>query len=928
MVVAFEDKLAPVKKRPRLSLKSNRKNTPAAGCVPSTADEANKCLYGEPKLQSINEEECNGIGDIDEDVQQEVSRESESCIPVEESLVPPVASLVNLGNTCFLNSVLQVLRYTPRFMTCLIDLFKNIVVVEKAAKEKLLKEGPPDEESETNEDGKLSMELVKCLYQLYKDMERHEDRYSEMASADVSSMAVKPNKILDIIREFNPMFEGNFQHDAQELLRCLLCYLADAEKAWSKKHEEVKSYIPVAKPQPKMNHIMKQFLTACEKPKIKSEPKTPNKDLLDEIHTIGEIKTENGDIKPLEGNLMKKTNGSMPDVELKKDGVEELVRRRGRPSKKKRKLEIPLSTKEPNHNPSLKSDSSQPGISTMFSKSEQPRRRLGMQRVVVRPSTNPTQLPQTNLTDINNNEDLNHDHNNNENALPSRNMLRCRSYEALPNPSKSYLVSPMNRCCKTKRLQLKLEKCDSVCNSPLKSVNATHAMKSLNSMKEMNNLSPIANCQIQVNGKDLIGSLNPGSAKRKMCFNDDEENPIDSITNAISETFSLKPHSKTIELSPSTSKTNGCFSKSPLPIIQSPRNRRSATPDNTPTKWSRCERARSQSPNILSVSPRRQSPRLNKKLQDSASLSTSSELYMKVSPGMSSLAKRKVNFSENPASCAHKMSMRPCVSPLRSPKKSPGKEKGTNCDFVEKLFQGTMMLKTKCMECEFAKERQEDFQDVSVPLRREKEDVDSDEDETDKDGVDDSCLSKLMSAFSEVERLREDNKYFCENCFRYVEAERSLHYEVLPDVLTLHLKRFSASDRLFGNLCKINDHISIPLTLPCLQYQCPRSCRKPNHTYSLYGIVTHAGTTITSGHYLSYVKVRSNDMDNIKMYSDGPNSHLMDHSSKHSVAWYECDDEAIRIFSDEEFREKLTGKEASLMGTPYVLFYQRQSMKV
>lgn len=26
------------------------------------------------------------------------------------------------------------------------------------------------------------------------------------------------------------MFEGNMQHDAQELLRCLLCYLEDAEE--------------------------------------------------------------------------------------------------------------------------------------------------------------------------------------------------------------------------------------------------------------------------------------------------------------------------------------------------------------------------------------------------------------------------------------------------------------------------------------------------------------------------------------------------------------------------------------------------------------------------------------------------------------------------------------------------------------------------
>lgn len=57
----------------------------------------------------------------------------------------------------------------------------------------------------------------------------------------------------------------------------------------------------------------------------------------------------------------------------------------------------------------------------------------------------------------------------------------------------------------------------------------------------------------------------------------------------------------------------------------------------------------------------------------------------------------------------------------------------------------------------------------------------------------DSCLRKLMFAFTEVERLRDDNKYFCDTCLSHVEAERSLHYQGLPNILTLHLKRFSTS---------------------------------------------------------------------------------------------------------------------------------------
>jgi hypothetical protein len=42
-----------------------------------------------------------------------------------------------------------------------------------------------------------------------------------------------------------------------------------------------------------------------------------------------------------------------------------------------------------------------------------------------------------------------------------------------------------------------------------------------------------------------------------------------------------------------------------------------------------------------------------------------------------------------------------------------------------------------------------------------------------------TSLPKLMKSFSEVERLKGDNKYFCDNCNQLTEAERSLHYNVV-----------------------------------------------------------------------------------------------------------------------------------------------------
>ena len=57
-----------------------------------------------------------------------------------------------------------------------------------------------------------------------------------------------------------------------------------------------------------------------------------------------------------------------------------------------------------------------------------------------------------------------------------------------------------------------------------------------------------------------------------------------------------------------------------------------------------------------------------------------------------------------------------------SPVKSQSK-----CDLIERLFQGSMVLRTRCLQCESSRERREDFHDVSVPVRLEKSDSDDEE---------------------------------------------------------------------------------------------------------------------------------------------------------------------------------------------------------
>lgn len=54
-------------------------------------------------------------------------------------------------------------------------------------------------------------------------------------------------------------------------------------------------------------------------------------------------------------------------------------------------------------------------------------------------------------------------------------------------------------------------------------------------------------------------------------------------------------------------------------------------------------------------------------------------------------------------------------------------------------------------------------------------------------------LKWAISQFASVERIVGQDKYFCETCHHYTEAERSLLFDKTPDVVTIHLKCFAAS---------------------------------------------------------------------------------------------------------------------------------------
>ncbi len=169
----------------------------------------------------------------------------------------------------------------------------------------------------------------------------------------------------------------------------------------------------------------------------------------------------------------------------------------------------------------------------------------------------------------------------------------------------------------------------------------------------------------------------------------------------------------------------------------------------------------------------------------------------------------------------------------------------TNDSIIVDRFQGMHRTCLICPQCQKQSTKFDIYSSLSLTLVG----------RTDNLPID---LHTCLQHFSREELLDDRNAWFCTNCKENVNATKSVQLWNTPDVLVLHLKRFTYQpSRRYGGIRKgkIEDEVNFPVDRLDLEpYIIGQIDPNAPPVYKLFGVVEHSGETAESGHYTATVQ--------------------------------------------------------------------------
>ncbi|RCI01699.1 ubiquitin-specific protease doa4 [Rhizopus stolonifer] len=166
-----------------------------------------------------------------------------------------------------------------------------------------------------------------------------------------------------------------------------------------------------------------------------------------------------------------------------------------------------------------------------------------------------------------------------------------------------------------------------------------------------------------------------------------------------------------------------------------------------------------------------------------------------------------------------------------------------NSSIIVSLFQGQYRSRLTCLSCKQTSTTYNAFMSLSLPIPAKKLRLSS------------ATLYQCLDYFVKEETLEKEDAWKCPNCQKKRKASKQLILTKLPDILLIHLKRFSM-DGLFRN--KLDTFVKCPTrSLDLSEYvtspMTPSSQDRSACVYDLYAVSNHYGS-LNGGHYTACVR--------------------------------------------------------------------------
>ena len=161
--------------------------------------------------------------------------------------------------------------------------------------------------------------------------------------------------------------------------------------------------------------------------------------------------------------------------------------------------------------------------------------------------------------------------------------------------------------------------------------------------------------------------------------------------------------------------------------------------------------------------------------------------------------------------------------------------KGTAAENVlPQLFCGKVKTYISCIDVDYESSRVEDFWDIQLNVRGNKN------------------IEESFKDYVQVEKMDGENQYFAGERYKLQDANKGVIFQSFPEVLNLQLKRFEY-DIEHDAMMKINDRYEFPEVFDASPYLSDDADKSEPYIYQLHGVLVHAGD-LNAGHYYAFIK--------------------------------------------------------------------------